>query len=223
MMREPLILASKSPRRRALLAALGLTFTIDAAEVDETPLPGEAPCDMVVRLSRLKALTVAARRLGETSAEPGSRPTRSGVILASDTIVVLDDRLLGKPSDAAEAGMMLRTLRGRAHTVYTALALAQGGEVHTRLTASQVFMRDYSDAEISAYIATGDPLDKAGAYAIQHPSFSPVADWQGCYTGIMGLPLGVVAELLASAGIGAPVDVAATCAGLAGRCCLQGK
>jgi predicted house-cleaning NTP pyrophosphatase (Maf/HAM1 superfamily) len=117
---------------------------------------------------------------------------------------------------------MLRALRGRAHQVHTAVTLAWEGHVETRLTTSDVAFRDYSDAEMAAYIATGDPLDKAGAYAIQHPAFAPVAGWQGCYTGIMGLPLKEVAALLAQAGLLAGPAVAGLCHAHTGRpCCLS--
>jgi septum formation protein len=202
-----LILASQSPRRRALLAALGLTFTIDAADVDETPLPGERPDAMVCRLCRAKAQTVAGRH-------PGA------LVLAADTVVVLGERLLGKPADDAEAAAMLRSLAGQPHTVFTAVALARNGAVESRLNASQVTMRDYSEAEIAAYVASGDPLDKAGAYAIQHPSFSPVAAWAGCYAGIMGLPLRLTCEMLAEAGLTVPGSAAEVCRGLnGGGCC----
>jgi septum formation protein len=206
-MNPELILASQSPRRRALLAALGLTFTIDAADVDETPLPGERPDAMVCRLCRAKAQTVAGRH-------------PDAIVLAADTVVVLGERLLGKPADDAEAAAMLRSLAGRPHTVLTAVALARHGGVESRLNASQVTMRDYSAAEIAAYVATGDPLDKAGAYAIQHPSFSPVAAWIGCYAGIMGLPLRLTCEMLAEAGVAVPGNAAAVCRGLnGGGCC----
>jgi septum formation protein len=207
-MPQPLILASKSPRRRELLAVLGVTFTVDAAEVDETPLPGEAPDALVCRLCRAKAGAVAAR-------------APQAIVLAADTLVTLDGALLGKPTDAAEAQAMLRALVDRTHQVHTAVCVAADGELFARLSTSDVTMRAYSDAEIAAYVASGDPLDKAGAYAIQHPIFSPVAAWHGCYTGIMGLPLGVTADLLREAGVVVPVDVAKSCAMFSRRCCLQ--
>ena len=218
-MPQPLILASQSPRRRALLAALGLTFTVDAADVDETPRPNEAPADLVGRLGLMKARAVAARH-------PGA------VVLAADTVVVLDAAVLGKPVDPDEAWAMLRALRGRTHQVYTAVIVSTDGaagaqRLTTRfaescvLSCSDVTMRPYSDAEIAGYVASGDPLDKAGAYAIQHPLFAPVAGWAGCYTGIMGLPLRIAADLLREAGIYAPADIAATCAGIGGRCCAR--
>jgi len=206
---EPLILASQSPRRRALLAALGVAFTVDAADVDETPLPGEAPDALVCRLCRAKAQAVAVRQ-------------PHAVVLAADTLVALDGRLLGKPADPAEATEMLAALRDRTHQVYTAVCVAHAGEQHARLAISHVTMRPYTDAEIAAYVASGDPLDKAAAYAIQHPLFSPVAGWTGCYTSIMGLPLWLVAEMLAQVGIKTPGAVVEVCSGLnGGTCCAD--
>jgi septum formation protein len=203
-----LILASQSPRRRQLLAALGLTFALDAADVDETPLPGEDPAALACRLCRAKAAAVAGRH-------PGA------IVLAADTMVALDGMLLGKPADEFEATAMLRRLRGRTHQVYTAVCVAHGGSLASRLSISDVTMRPYSDEEIARYVATGDPLDKAGAYAIQHPAFAPVAAWEGCYAGIMGLPLRLAGEMLAEAGPKVPGDVATVCGGLnGGRCCV---
>jgi septum formation protein len=188
---------------------LGLAFTVDAADVDETPLPGEAPDALVCRLGRAKAQAVAVRR-------PGA------VVLAADTLVTLDGRLLGKPADPAEATAMLADLRGRTHQVYTAVCVARDGELCARLAISDVTMRPYTDAEIAAYVASGDPLDKAGAYAIQHPRFSPVAGWTGCYTSIMGLPLRLVTEMLAQVGVKTPGTVAEVCGGLnGGTCCAD--
>lgn len=208
-MASPLILASGSPRRRALLAALGLTFAVDSADVDETPLPGESPGALVCRLCRAKAEAVALRH-------PGA------VVLAADTVVALQGTLLGKPADSEEAAAILRALRNRTHQVHTAVCVARDGELTARLCVCDVTMRAYSDAEIAAYVATGDPLDKAGAYAIQHPAFSPVARWEGCYAGIMGLPLRLAADLLRAAGVAVPADVAAACEALSGqRCCAR--
>lgn len=204
-----LVLASRSPRRQELLAGLGLIFAVDAAEVDESPRPAEPADAMVVRLSRCKAAMVAGRH-------PGA------LVLAADTAVVLDGVIFGKPADAAEATAMLVALRGRTHRVHTAVTLARPGHLCTRISTSAVTMRGYSDAEIAAYVATGDPLDKAGAYAIQHPLFAPVAAWEGCYTGIMGLPLRLVREMLAGAGVATPGDVVAVCRGLhAAACCAE--
>jgi septum formation protein len=202
-----LVLASRSPRRQALLTSLGVAFIVDAADVDETPLPGEPPGVLARRLCRAKAATVAGRY-------PGA------VVLAADTMVALDGMLLGKPADEFEATAMLRMLRGRTHQVFTAVCVAQGGNLASQLSISDVTMRPYSDAEIAVYVATGDPLDKAGAYAIQHPRFSPVAAWDGCYAGIMGLPLRLAREMLAEAGVSAPGGPATVCRALnGGRCC----
>jgi septum formation protein len=208
-MSDSLILASQSPRRQALLASLGPAFAVDFADVGETPLTGEAPDTMVCRLGRTKALAVAERHPGAT-------------ILAADTVVVLDGALLGKPADAAEAIAMLRALRGRTHQVYTAVCIATDGDLRSRLSVSHVTMRSYDDEEIRAYVDSGDPLDKAGAYAIQHSLFSPVARWEGCYSSIMGLPLRLTADLLAEVGITVPADVAAVCERTSGEnCCAR--
>ena len=186
-----------------------MAFSVDAAEVDETPLPGERPDALACRLCQAKAAAVAARHPGAT-------------ILAADTMVALDDRLLGKPADAVEAAAMLRLLRGRTHQVYTAVCVAQHGSLVARLSVSDVTMRPYSDAEIAAYVATGDPLDKAGAYAIQHPLFAPVAAWTGCYAGIMGLPLRMVGEMLKEVGLNASIAITTACGRLnGGKCCAR--
>ena len=191
------------------MAALGVTFSIDAADVDETPLPGERPDALACRLCRAKAAAVAARH-------------PSAIILAADTMVALDDVLLGKPVDAAEAAAMLRLLRGRTHQVYTAVCVAQHGSLVARLSVSDVTMRSYGDREIAAYIATGDPLDKAGAYAIQHPIFAPVTAWTGCYAGIMGLPLRMVGEMLKEVGLNASIAITPACGRLnGGKCCAR--
>ena len=143
------------------------------------------------------------------------------VVLAADTIVVLDGVILGKPRDPLDAVAMLSALRDRVHVVYTAVCVIYDGRATTRLSATDVTMRAYTDAEIEAYVETGDPLDKAGAYGIQDPRFAPVAAWDGCYSAVMGLPLGLAAELLAEAGVGVSEEVSAACRSITGdRCCL---
>lgn len=208
-----LILASQSPRRRQFLADLGLVFHAMAADIDETPLRREKPPAVATRLACEKATAIAA----ELST------ARACLILASDTVVARGDEMLGKPLDEEDAARMLRRLRGALHTVHTAVCLLvyPDGAYSTRLNSTAVTMRNYSDDEIAAYIATGDPLDKAGAYAIQHPTFAPVAQLDGCYTGVMGLPLGDVRALLAESGIGVSAPPATVCAahGFAGPCC----
>ncbi len=173
-----LVLASASPRRRQLLALLGLPFAVQPADVDEANHVGESPAQMAVRLSRWKARAVAV-------------DAAHSAIVAADTLVCLDGEVLGKPAHPAEAMAMLRRLRGRPHQVYSGITLVEprsGGE-HSKLVTTTVWMRDYSEPEIARYVASGDPMDKAGAYAIQHRDLSPVARVAGCYANVMGLPL----------------------------------
>jgi septum formation protein len=179
-----LVLASSSPRRREFLRALGIGFEVRTASVDETQLPGEAPEDLAARLSRLKAHAVAAR-------EPECW------VVGADTVVAFEGEVLGKPADASDAARILRLLRGRRHRVCSGVTvLSPEGRTNTRVVCSDVWMRQYSDAEIESYIATGDPMDKAGAYAIQHPVFAPVERIDGCYANVMGLPICHLAAML---------------------------
>lgn len=196
-----LILASASPRRRALMELLGLPFRVMVADVDEDSITDPDPATNVIETARLKAVTIAARCIEPT------------IIIASDTTVVLDGQMLNKPGDEAEAAAMLRALRGRVHHVYTGLVLLHTatGQTITDVATIPVPMRDYSDEEIAAYIATGDPMDKAGAYAIQHPEFQPVAYLGGCYAGVMGFPLCHLTRSLRRMGVGVKVDIAAAC------------
>lgn len=196
-----LILASASPRRRQLLALGGWSFAVLAADVDETPHAGEAPGDYVVRLAAEKARAVAARN-----------PQAWGVV-AADTTVVDGGEILGKPADAAEAEAMLRQLRGRAHQVLTGIAVLRlaDGLLKTELAATNVPMRAYTDEEMHAYIASGDPFDKAGGYAIQHPEFRPVDALSGCYANVVGLPLCHLTRLLTALGLPPHADVPAAC------------
>lgn len=192
-----LVLASGSPRRRELLASLGIDFTVIKSDIDETQGVGEDPYAYVRRLSVGKAVAVAAR-LNEPS-----------LVLAADTVVILaadaigvteGGDILGKPADTNEARAMLRRLRGRDHVVCTALTLRQvepGTQpTNTELTRTTVTMRDYTDAEIDAYIATGDPFDKAGGYAIQHEGFHPVERIAGSYSNVVGLPIETLKGML---------------------------
>jgi septum formation protein len=186
------ILASGSPRRRELLGSLGISFIVIKSEIDETQHPDEPPLDYVRRLSVEKADAVAAM----VSDSATILAADTVVILAADTIGVLDGAILGKPVDAADARAMLQELRDRTHIVCTALTLLHGGQHLTRLTQTLVTMRDYSDVEIEAYIATGDPFDKAGSYAIQHEGFHPVAKIEGSYTNVVGLPVETLQTML---------------------------
>jgi septum formation protein len=198
------ILASGSPRRRELLELLNLPFVVvkpDDTLVDETPLPNEPPPDLVHRLSLIKAQAVAAQlptRLDVTQ--------NQWVIIAADTVVAADNQILGKPAHPAEATAMLKLLRQtQPHYVYSGITVApismvgNSAKLHqpiTRIHQSRVWMRPYTDADIEAYVSSGDPLDKAGAYAIQNESFAPVKRLDGCFAGVMGLPLGELAIAL---------------------------
>ncbi len=178
----PLILASTSPRRKHLLEQIGMTFTVQPSNVDESLIPtsGAVPEEFVQRLALLKAQDVASKT-----------PARS-IVLGSDTIVVLDGEILGKPLDADDAINMLRRLSGNTHTVYTGIALVDS-ETYSSVTAVQqtdVTFRELSDDEIAGYVATGSPLDKAGSYGIQDDFGAVfVAHIVGCYYTIVGLPL----------------------------------
>lgn len=201
-----LILASASPRRRELLAQAGYKFEVHPAHVNEDVRPGEEPIAYVTRLAREKAEAVF-RELAEAgrapSQEGSSRPDSSGLrsnlaVLGADTTVVVDGQILGKPESAADAARMLRLLSGRSHRVATgvALATAQASEVAAEVTA--VRFLTLSDAEIADYIASGEPMDKAGAYAIQGRAARWIPRIEGCYFNVVGLPLALVANLLAS-------------------------
>jgi len=184
--RPYLVLASASPRRRDLLGRLGLDFEVRPTGTDETPLPDEAPEAHVLRLAAAKAR--AAARPGE-------------LVLGADTIVVVDGEILGKPGDDDEAGAMLRRLSGRAHEVWTGIALAVRAEnaepeLHSRSCRTVVRFRELSDADIDRYVATGEPADKAGAYGIQGGAAAFVESIDGDYDNVVGLPLGTVRDLL---------------------------
>jgi septum formation protein len=186
----PLVcLASGSPRRRELLAQIGVPHTTAAPNIDESVLAGEAAADYVLRIARSKALAVR----GYAGALP---------VLGADTIVVLDAVVLGKPASAADGLAMLARLSGRTHTVLTAVALAAGAAAPaTRLSTSEVTFRRLTDAECLAYWESGEPRDKAGGYAVQGRAAVFIAHLSGSYSGVMGLPLFETAELLCAAGL----------------------
>jgi septum formation protein len=182
-----LILASASPRRRELLAGLGLRFTVRAAGVDETPRPGEAPAAYVLRLAREKAAAVA-----------GPNPE---LVLAADTSVVVDGEILGKPEDEEDTRRMLRRLSGREHEVLTGVALLEsGGSEAFHVEISCVRMAALSEDEIAWYAATGEPRDKAGAYAVQGLGALFVETVRGNYSNVVGLPIPAVYRLFAALG-----------------------
>ena len=198
-----LVLASVSPRRRELLAQVGYRFEVHPAHIPEDPLPGEDPIVYVTRLAREKAEAVF-RELSSVNTVPENlrplpRPdVQPLAVLGADTTVTLDNALLGKSEDAADAARILRLLSGRTHRVITGVALvtAKGAEVAAEATA--VRFLTLSDEEIAAYVATGEPMDKAGAYAIQGRAARWIPRIEGCYFNVMGLPLALVCTLLES-------------------------
>ncbi len=196
-----LILASGSPRRRELLAALGLPFSIVTSGVPEDVAPGLDPVEAARQLARRKAEAVAAT-------------LDRGLVIGSDTDVVLDDTILGKPADAADAARMLRLLRGRTHRVISGVAVldAASGRIALGTVTTLVTMAEASDAQIAAYAASGEPLDKAGAYAIQGLGGALVAGIEGCYNNVVGFPLCEVAALLGQFGVSALNGASPLCA-----------
>ncbi len=185
-----LVLASASPRRRALLTAAGIAHEVDVADVDERRHDGESPGDYAQRVALEKAVLVSARRPGE-------------IVLAADTIVVVDGDVLGKPGDDQEACAMLERLSGRAHDVLTAVALVDGSGREVALERTQVWMRGLSPAEVTAYVRSGEPRDKAGAYGIQGLASRFITRIDGSYTNVVGLPVATVDALLRRRGHGA--------------------
>ena len=180
-----LVLASASPRRRELLAQAGFSFTVRPAHIPEDPFPNEDPIAYVTRLAREKAEAVF-RELDDPTA----------IVLGADTTVTVDKTILGKPADAADAALMLRMLSGRSHRVITGIALVTADSVEVAAEVTAVRFRSLSDEEISAYIATGEPMDKAGAYAIQGRAARWIPRIEGCYFNVVGLPLALVSCLL---------------------------
>lgn len=189
-MQRTIVLASNSPRRRELLRQIGLSFTADPADVDEAVRPGEAPEPYAVRVALDKARAAAAR-------------AKDAVVIGADTIVVVDGAILGKPADRTDAVRMLTMLSGRAHHVITGLAVvdAASGRVKAAAAKTQVWFRPLSEQEIAAYVATGEPVDKAGGYGIQERGALLIERIDGCYFNVVGLPLSLLGEMLRDAGI----------------------
>ena len=184
-----IILASRSPRRRELLGQVGLTFEIVSPEVDEAQYGGLPPRELVQTLSRAKALD-AARQVPAGS-----------LVLGADTVVVLDGQALGKPNGPEGARAMLTALSGRTHEVWTGFTLCRDGAVHTEAVATEVTFRALAPEEIDRYVATGEPLDKAGAYGIQGRGALLVAQIRGDYSNVVGLPLCAVGQALRRFGV----------------------
>jgi len=180
------VLASQSPRRAELLAAAGIEFTVRAASVDETPRAGEDPLAYVLRLAGEKAAAVEA--------------ADDEAVLAADTTVVLDREIMGKPGDAAEASRMLRALAGRRHEVVTGVCLRRGGNSICDSASTAVWFAAMSEAEIACYVASGEPMDKAGAYGIQGLASRFIERIEGSYSNVVGLPVALVYRLLGGVG-----------------------
>lgn len=182
------ILASQSPRRTELLRVIGLAHEVRPADIDETQLPDEDPVPHAERLARGKALRLAAEF-------PGA------VVIGADTIVVLDGQILGKPADAEEARRTLTRLSGRTHSVHTAIAVARGNALASAVESVEVTFLPLAEGEIEAYVATGEPADKAGAYGIQGHGAALVERIHGDYFAVMGLPLSRLVRLLREVGV----------------------
>jgi septum formation protein len=183
--KNDIILASNSPRRRDLLRQIGVVFTSNPTHIDERVLPGEKP-------------EVYARRVALDKAHIAAKKAKAGIVIAADTIVVLEDTILGKPSDDQDAVRMLTMLSGRTHRVITGVVVmdASTGRTLTRTSVTHVWFRDLTDDEIRSYVATGEPLDKAGAYGIQEKGALLVDKIEGCYFNVVGLPVSLLGEML---------------------------
>ncbi len=201
VMEKRIYLASRSPRRRELLKQIGITFEmlimrtypIVRADVDETPRPGELPADYVTRIAMNKAKT------GWTRAMERRLPRLP--VLGADTVVAIDGETVGKPSNAEDAANMLRKLSGREHEVFSAVAVALNEHVESKLSRSRVRFSELNDSLIQEYVDSGEPMDKAGAYGVQGKAAVFIAEINGSYSGIMGLPLYETAQLLKQAGL----------------------
>jgi septum formation protein len=183
-----LILASSSPRRHELLQHLDLPFTIDPSGLDETSVVAATPPDLAVKLAQAKAQDVAARH-------------PAGIVIGADTLVDLDGEVLNKPVDSIDAVAMLERLMGRTHRVHTGLAVCAGGRCTARLVSSTVAMRRWTDEQVRRYVATGEPMDKAGAYAAQGLGAKLIEHVEGSFLAVVGLPLLALRDLLASVGV----------------------
>ena len=204
-----LLLASSSPRRRELLSLFEIPFEVRPAHIDETPRLNEPPKEYVQRLAREKAESLIINLQSRETI----KDQRLMIVIAADTTVTIDNEIIGKPGNAAEAVEMLKKLRGKTHQVCTTITVSNldtSESIH-ELCSSDVPMRNYSDEEIDAYVASGDPLDKAGGYAIQHEGFHPVENFSHCFASVMGLPLCHLTRALRKFKVELNVDVPLMC------------
>ncbi len=193
-MSSPLVLASSSPRRHELLCYLGIPFTVDPSGIDEPLLPGLTPAQQAVRLAEDKARDVAKRH-------------PDAVVIGADTLVDLAGQILNKPYDREDALRMLRLLTGATHLVHSGIAVWHRGVIRSRLVSTAVRMRRADEAAIAAYVATGEPMDKAGAYAAQGEGAALIEDVEGSYLAVVGLPLLALRDLLQQAGMTVPAPL----------------
>ncbi len=192
-----LVLASASPRRRELLAQAGFRFEAESSDVPEVRAPGEEPVPFVLRLAREKAHFVHQKRRFRHNSEPQAEQHDTGLlVLGADTVVVTEGEVLGKPASADDAHRMLRLLSGRTHQVITGLCLESEDAVETAAEITYVSMQTLSDREIADYIATGEPFDKAGSYAIQGRAARWIPRIHGCYFNVVGLPLALASSMI---------------------------
>lgn len=192
-----LVLASASPRRRELLTQAGFTFRVHPAHIPEDPFAGEDPVAYVTRLAREKALAVYRELTAEETARAGVPADSSApIVLGADTTVTIDGLILGKPEDAADAERMLRMLSGRTHRVITGVAVVRAAGAVAAAETTEVRFQQLTDEEIAAYVASGEPMDKAGAYAIQGRAACWIPRIEGCYFNVVGLPLALVSNML---------------------------
>jgi septum formation protein len=196
-----LVLASASPRRSELLKQAGYWFRVHPADINEDLLPGEDPIVYVTRLAREKAEAVYRELTGANGIKENEfSDSQSLVVLGADTTVTLDNAILGKPADAADAARMLRMLSGRTHRVITGVAVVTAARAEVAAEVTAVRFLTISDAEIADYVAGGEPMDKAGAYAIQGRAARWIPRIEGCYFNVMGLPLALVSSMLGTSG-----------------------
>ncbi len=219
------ILASNSPRRQQFFHDLGIPFLAESADIDESPSPTESPAQLATRLALAKGLAVAQRYTARAAKTVSSAPDQR-LVIGADTVVAIDGKILGKPANPDDARAMLVHLRARPHNVHTALAIAlvTNGELQRHrslVNSTTVTMRAYTDDEIAVYIATGDSMDKAGAYAIQHPQFRPVQALSGCPAGVMGLPAADLLNLLSAFNVTSKHAPLHVCPALTGLQCCQ--